>query len=321
MAVENLLNHLASQRHPILLRYAVTTIIVGVFFLIRVAMAERAGTYGFFVFIPAVFLTALMFDRGSGLYATALCTLCVIYLLEPSWEIEAARNHWIPVVFFAGECVGIAVLCEALRRALERATRAEREKDLLFKELGHRIKNNLQMITSVLGLQARTQTDPDVRLAFGEAVSRVHVIAQVHDRLQPDGHEGSINLRDYIEDLCSGLGDHLRDVRPVAVRVDVEPIVTGADKAVPIGLIVNELVTNAFKYAFPDDMEGAVSVTLHRMSGNEVELTVRDNGIGLTTDREGLGTRLVKLLVQQLGGSLRRDSGKPGCTVAARLTL
>ena len=319
--MENLLYHLASQRFPILLRYGVTTVIVGAFLLLRLGMAETAGIYAFFVFIPAVFLSSLLFDRGSGFLATALCTASVVYLLEPVGEFTVTRRHFIPVMFFALECVGIAVLCEALRRALERATTAERSKDLLFKELGHRTKNNLQMIASVLALQARAQKDPSLRAAFDAAVARVQVIGNAHDRLQPGGTEGSIDLRDYLEDICGNLGDSLRDLRPVAVKVNVEPIMVETDKAVPLGLIVNELVTNCFKYAFPGNSEGEVEVTLRRAGKNEVELTVRDNGIGCTSLDEGLGSRLVRLLVQQLGGTISREAAKPGCVVTAKLAL
>ncbi len=130
-----------------------------------------------------------------------------------------------------------------------------------------------------------------------------------------------MNLRDYLEDLCRNLGDSLRDLRPVAVRVDVEPIMTGTDRAVPLGLIVNELVTNAFKYAFPDGSEGAVDVTLRRVGEGEVELIVKDNGVGCTSLKEGLGSRLTRLLVQQLGGSISREVATPGCIVRVRLEL
>jgi two-component sensor histidine kinase len=244
-----------------------------------------------------------------------------MYLIEPYGSFLIARQHIIALAFFTLECIGIAVLCEALRKALERATHAERGKDLMFQELAHRTKNNLQMIASVLALQARAQKDPTLRAAFDAAVSRVQVIANAHDRLQPGGTDGEVNLRDYLEDLCRNLGDSLRDLRPVAVRVEVEPIMVGTDKAVPLGLIVNELVTNAFKYAFPDSAEGAVEVSLRRTKEGEVELTVHDNGIGCTSLHEGLGSRLVRLLVQQLGGTIAREPAKPGCLVTARLSL
>ena len=318
--MENVLSYLASHRYSLVTRYSVTVFITLIFTLLRVEMGDRAGTYGFFVFIPAIFLSSLLFDRGSGLVATTLSTAALAYLIEPVDSFAVAQKHIVPLAFFVLECTGIAALCEALRHALERATQAEREKDLMFQELAHRTKNNLQMIASVLTLQARAQTEPAVRAAFDVAISRVQIIARAHERLQPGGPQGEVNLRDFLEDLCGTLGDTLRDLRPVAVRVDVEPIMTGPDKAVPLGLIVNELVTNAFKYAFPDGAEGAVQVSLRRVS-EEAQLTVEDNGVGCTALQEGLGSRLTRLLVQQLGGQIERQAGNPGCRVIARLAL
>ena len=170
-------------------------------------------------------------------------------------------------------------------------------------------------------MQARSQKDPRLQEAFGQALARVRVIANAHDRLQPGGKQGLVNLRDYLEDLCRNLGESLRDVRPVAVRVDAEPITVGPEKATPIGLIVNELVTNAFKYAFPDGRGGAIDVALRRLERDEVELTVRDDGVGCTTPLEGLGSRLTRLLAQQLGGTITREPAHPGCVVTARLTV
>jgi two-component sensor histidine kinase len=319
--MENLLHLIASQRLSVASRYLATAVLVGVFFLIRIEMAEHAGIYGFFVFIPAILLTSLLFDRGSGLLATALSTAAILWLVEPAGSFAIHSRHVTAVVFFVLECVVIAVLCEALRKALEQATRAEREKDLMLQELAHRTKNNLQMIASVLALQARAQNEPALRDGFDAAVARVQVIANAHDRLQPGGGPGEINLRDYLDDLCRSLGDSLRGLRPVAVRVDAEPITAGTDKAVPLGLIVNELVTNAFKYAFPDGAEGLVQVILRRVGNGTVELTVRDNGIGCDSPREGLGSRLVRLLIQQLGGTLTRQAAAPGCLVTAVVDL
>ena len=116
---------------------------------------------------------------------------------------------------------------------------------------------------------------------------------------------------------CQNLGDALRDVRPIAVNVSAEQILLRDDRAVSVGLIVNELVTNAFKYAFPDDRSGAVNVILHRVSDGQLELVVEDNGKGCPQEvKEGLGTRIVRLLAQQLGSLVTRTAANPGCRVS-----
>jgi two-component sensor histidine kinase len=121
----------------------------------------------------------------------------------------------------------------------------------------------------------------------------------------------------YLTVCCRNLGDALREVRPIAVNVSVSQIYLRSEEAVAVGLIVNELVTNAFKYAFPDDRGGTVNVMLHDKDASELELVVEDNGKGCPEDvKEGLGSRIVRLLAQQLGSTIRREAANPGCRVS-----
>jgi two-component sensor histidine kinase len=116
---------------------------------------------------------------------------------------------------------------------------------------------------------------------------------------------------------CQNLGDALRDVRPIAVNVSAAQILLRDDRAVSVGLIVNELVTNAFKYAFPDDQGGIVHVILRGVSDGKLELIIEDNGKGCPEDaKEGLGSRIVRLLAQQLGSTITRVPANPGCRVS-----
>jgi two-component sensor histidine kinase len=121
----------------------------------------------------------------------------------------------------------------------------------------------------------------------------------------------------YLTVCCRNLGDALREVRPIAVNVSVSQIYLRSEEAVAVGLIVNELVTNAFKYAFPDDRGGTVNVMLHDKDASELELVVEDNGKGCPEDvKEGIGSRIVRLLAQQLGSTIRREAANPGCRVS-----
>lgn len=126
-------------------------------------------------------------------------------------------------------------------------------------------------------------------------------------------------MRPYLEELCTHLGDSLRDIRPVAVKVHAEEVHLRTEQAVPLGLITNELVVNAFKHAFPDNRSGAVTVSL--ASGSSLSLVIEDNGVGCPLDRrQGLGSRLTQLLAEQLGAKLAWEEAAPGCRVRLEFT-
>jgi two-component sensor histidine kinase len=142
----------------------------------------------------------------------------------------------------------------------------------------------------------------------------VHVIAGAYEFLKPQEHDSRIEIHQYLEELCKRLGDTLRDIRPIAVLVDSERMELASDRAVAIGLIVNELVTNAFKYAFSEERSGVVRVSLK--SGPKLTLVVEDDGRGCPDQAsEGIGSRLIRLLVLQLDGTIARASAQPGCRV------
>ena len=214
------------------------------------------------------------------------------------------------LVAFALIGVGLAIASEGLRLAWERALAAEREKDLLLRELGHRAKNNLAMVVSILSIQARLKAGPEVKAALAEAITRVQAIADAHEHFRPTD-SGEIEMRPYLEKLGGHLGDAFRGLRPIAVRMRVDDILLQAQQAISVGLIVNELVTNALKHAFPDDHGGAVTVTLQRTPA--LTIVVEDNGVGLPAVREDqMGSRLILLLTEHLGGKLAFEDARPG---------
>ena len=308
---------------PPWLRYSGSTLLVGLAALLRTGLHRHLHDYSFYLFVPSVFIAALLFGRGAAYWAIALSTLLSIGLFtEPYYSLIVREDDVIPLALFLATCVGIAEVTEALRRVLDRTTRAEQENALLLQELEHRTKNDLQMIASLLGLQANSHSDGAVKAALKSAVSRVQVVAQAHDRLQRRDPAAMVRTDDYLRDLCHGLGELLRDVRPIAVSVEAERIELPTSIAVPLGLLANELVTNAFKYAFPDDRGGTIRVILKRVDATWAELRVIDDGVGCTGEpRQGLGTRLTALLARQLGGTIAREAAGPGCRVVVRTPL
>jgi two-component sensor histidine kinase len=313
--VEHLLNLLPTRPQSVITRYGITTLIVLVCFLLQIGVEYQSGFFGFFLYFPGIFLAAVIFDRGSGFYATVLSTIFSMVDLNPS-GLALQPQHILPLVLFFLIGLAMATLSEALRTALEKSVAAQRATTLMLQELNHRIRNNLAMVASVLELQMRSQKEQAAKDPFASAVGRVHVIANAHDHLLPQDIHASINMREYLTKCCQNLGDALRDVRPIAVNVSVADIFVSADKAVAIGLIVNEVVTNAFKYAFSDEQSGTVAVRLEGAGAKSLTLVIEDNGKGCPENvKEGLGSRIVRLLAQQLSSTLKREPANPGCRV------
>jgi PAS domain S-box-containing protein len=207
-----------------------------------------------------------------------------------------------------GEMVGaIAVINEISerKRAEETLRSALGEKEVLLREIHHRVKNNLQVMSSLISLQADTVQNPAVQDSFREMQARVRTMALIHEELYQAQNLSQVNFAEYIEKLASGLMESFRINPNVALRVEVEEVYLGVDTAIPCGLIVNELVTNAFKYAFPDNRTGEVIIQLSLNGDGIYRLSVQDNGIGLPANIDfenngTLGLQLITILSRQL---------------------
>jgi two-component sensor histidine kinase/sensor domain CHASE-containing protein len=193
-----------------------------------------------------------------------------------------------------------------------------RRKEVLLKEIHHRVKNNLQVISSLLALQAASTDDQVTRGLLHESRNRVHSMALIHEKLYQSTDERGITFSTYVRDLAAHLRhSYAGNSESVTMDIDVEEITLDMDVLVPCGLIINELLSNALKYAFPAGRVGTIRVRLRREAGGLV-LTVSDNGVGLpqTVDLSSpvtLGLRIVNSLVAQLHGTLSVDGG-PGAS-------
>jgi two-component sensor histidine kinase len=193
-----------------------------------------------------------------------------------------------------------------------------RRKEVLLKEIHHRVKNNLQVISSLLALQAASTDDQVTRGLLHESRNRVHSMALIHEKLYQSTDERGITFSTYVRDLAAHLRhSYAGNSESVTMDIDVEEITLDMDVLVPCGLIINELLSNALKYAFPAGRVGTIRVRLRREAGGLV-LTVSDNGVGLpqTVDLASpvtLGLRIVNSLVAQLHGTLSVDGG-PGAS-------
>jgi len=204
----------------------------------------------------------------------------------------------------------------AARGALEQsnavAAAALRDRDLLLKEVHHRVKNSLSMTASLIYLQERRFNDPVVREAFESTRRRLSSIGLVHEALYSGSSLEDVDLRAYLTRLVGELSDgYGAAARGVAVAAEIEPLSLPAPQATPVGLIVAEAVTNAFKHAFGDREAAQITLTVRRQGLDDVEVEVRDDGDGFpdlaATERPGgLGARLIEALADQLRGQVTR---------------
>ena len=211
----------------------------------------------------------------------------------------------------------VAERTKELEQANARLTELLAEREMLLVEVNHRAKNSLAVAASLLGLQARRQADPAVKRLFEEACERLNAMAGVHDLLSKSENAQLIDLAVYIGALCEALRSLTGPGDRVRLAADAqEGVMVSADVAFPLGIMLTELVTNAVKYAFPAEREGRIVVAARRLPGDRVEVLVRDDGVGMTSPREGsLGYGLVRSLTRQIGGELDiRNEG--GLTVA-----
>jgi two-component sensor histidine kinase len=174
----------------------------------------------------------------------------------------------------------------------------------------------LAIAASLLGIQGRRQADPAVRALFGEAQDRLVAMSRVHDLLSKSESAQRVNLASYVHDLCEALRPKTEGDDRIRLEAAMEEgILIDAETAVPLGIVVTELVTNAVKYAFPAPRSGTIRAESRRLAPDRIEVVIHDDGVGFSTMREGsLGYGLVRSLVGQIGGELDMTTD-PGLTV------
>ncbi|MEG3896605.1 MULTISPECIES: PAS domain S-box protein [unclassified Microcoleus] len=217
----------------------------------------------------------------------------------------------------AGKIYRIAGIGEDIsdRKLTEaRIQAALREKEVLLKEIHHRVKNNMQVISSLLQLQAQYIEDEAMLTLFEESQTRIHSMALIHEQLYQSEHLDRIDLPPYVENLVANLYQSFGcGNTAIQFNLNVDPICLNIETAIPCGLIINELVSNSLKYAFTPSLGGEISINFFEGSNQQFHLTIQDNGRGFPGDfdvenTETLGLQLVKMLVYQLDGTIAIDS-------------
>ncbi len=202
---------------------------------------------------------------------------------------------------------------EALRKSEEKIKASLREKEVLLKEIHHRVKNNLQIINSLLNLQSRDLRDKNSLAIFEKCKHRIDSIALVHEKLYQSENLANINFKEYMDTLATRLFNaYSARIPSVALRIEAANVFLDVGKAIPCALIINELLTNAIKHAFPIDKEGEIRLELNVFPGGKAVLVASDNGVGLPASIDNknpgtLGLQIVNALVGQLHGRLLID--------------
>lgn len=188
--------------------------------------------------------------------------------------------------------------------------RQNKEKEFLLKEIHHRVKNNLEIVSSLLALQSAQLTDANAVNVMQESQNRVQSMSMIHQKLYQGTNLSTIEMKDYFNNLGAHVLDSFGMEEQVNLTCEMQALELDVDTAIPLGLIVNELLTNALKYAFPDNRKGEVKLALEQKDKEHLCLEVSDNGIGQNMNEKigetGFGMRLVNLLCQQLQGKMNR---------------
>ncbi len=195
------------------------------------------------------------------------------------------------------------------KRAAEEIIASLEEKDVLLKEIHHRVKNNLQVISSLLQLQSGYIKDPKTLETFRESQNRIRSMAMIHEKLYQTESLARIDFEEYATSLAAMLIRSYATTSGIKLKTAIEKVDLNLDVAIPIGLITNELLSNAMKYAFPGDRGGTVTVALKKLETGRFQLAISDDGVGLpeglqVEKAKSLGLRLVRILTGQIGGEL-----------------
>ena len=242
----------------------------------------------------------------------------LLYTLESSKVVTDENGN----IFFEGVIEDISK-----RKEVEEAlTESLKEKDVLLRELYHRTKNNMQVISSLLALKADLINEESAKNILNEMGARIRAIALIHQKLYQSKNLSRIDLKEYITDLATLLTNSYRTTSgKISLILELESVNVLIDTAIPCGLVINELITNSLKYAFPGDIEGKITIKLHQSKDGVIVLEIADNGIGIQEDKDllnsgSLGIQLIKSITEfQLLGEIDfQTKNGVSCTISLK---
>jgi two-component sensor histidine kinase len=283
--------------------------------------------FPFLTFFPSVVISTLVFGTGAGIVNGILSFFAAwCFFIPPYYSFSLSGNNWITLVFF-GAIVAIDILIidrminalHDLESSREEALAFARQRDDLFKELHHRVGNNLTTISSLLNLQLRSVNDPEARAAIGDAARRVRVIADIN-RLFHDPTKVTQTLdADFVRDLGRKCLDAAGASGGIRLEADVMPLTLERDHFSPVALILTECMNNALEHGFAGGSKGEIMVRLAHGDGHAT-LTIENDGAPLpeafvAQDQKSLGLMLIRSFTRQLDGSFNMKATPKTCAV------
>ncbi|MDH5506622.1 MAG: ATP-binding protein, partial [Anaerolineae bacterium] len=238
-------------------------------------------------------------------------------IFEDQREGMYFTNAIYPIINMNGQVSSVAVYARDITArvlAEEKILASLHEKEFLLKEIHHRVKNNLQIISSLIHLQSKKITDEQTLTILKESQNRVKSMALIHEKLYQSSDFTQIDFADYIRSLAGHLfRTYQVNSNDISYEIFAEDVSLTIDLAIPCGVIINELVSNTLKHAFPGDMGGKITISLREASPNTLQLEITDTGVGFPKDidfrkTDSLGLQLVNNLVEQLHGDIQLDS-------------
>lgn len=299
------------------------------------------GINSSFIFMLALVVFAgYVNTRKHGRFFLYLTFAIIIFIFSQSFPELSFTENLVPIeyrsifslfsvsfsLFLLGSIFGKDLLKShnALYKSKKELTRQMNEKEMLLKEVHHRVKNNLQTVSSLLSLQTRNVEETRMKNLLKSTQNRVISMAMVHEMLYMRKDISQIEYKSYVQELSEYLIRSIKGLdSKVQLKIDIPEIKLGIDTAIPLGLLINEAVTNALKYGFADDQEGEIYIALKKEIDKHYVLNIGDNGVGFPDtisykNSKSLGLKLIHNLTRQLKGSIQKDTSKKGTNYIIR---
>jgi two-component system, sensor histidine kinase PdtaS len=312
-----------TRRLPRWAAYLITILVIVGVALLRLWLGADPEKNAFFFYFGVVMLASLLFDRHSGILAACVSVLAAA--ARPSVAIPGAVELRIElsysVAFLIIAC-SIAAVIESLSHLYSRMHDqnnllhvADERNRILLLDINHRVKNHLSAMAGLMNRSRRKVSDPVAKDILTDSANRLQVLSRVYDRLHLDQDDisATIDSQGFVEQLCDDLQLSLIGDRPIEIHTDVENVKIKTAKAMPIGLLVNEVITNSIKHGFSEDRSGNIWIAL-RPEDREHKLSISDDGFGgdPAVPGTGTGSRLIRSLADQLKGRYRVELNEHG---------